>query len=96
MPTSQKMVTIPATIYPGVFDREYQVKIEVGGEPIYLTASEDFVVPDTTPTETGVTGRLKVDIVGFTKEGKAILALPGEVHGGTSRTTADRQLLQVA
>ncbi len=94
-PQNEQRVKIPATVYPGVFDREYQVAIDLEGKEVYLLVSEDFVTFDETPTEAGVPGFLKVDVVELSAD-KAVIALPGEVQGGTSRATADRTLLQVA
>lgn len=94
-PHNQKTVKIPATIYPGVFDREYQVMIKLEGKEINLTVSEDFAEFDQTPTDDGVPGYLKVDIVEMLDD-KVVIALPGEVQGATSRATAARTVLQVA
>lgn len=94
-PASKQVVKIPATIYSGVFDREYQVALTIEGKDVILTVSEDFVDFDAQPTDEGVEGFLKVDIV--ERDGdKFTIALPGEVQGASSRVTADRAMLRVA
>ena len=93
MTTRSQQIVIPVTVYPGVFDREFQVAFEAEGKDVVITVSDDFVVFSTPPTDQGVDGYLKVDIVDRTDD-KFILALPGEVQGASSRITADRNMLK--
>lgn len=93
-PTNAESVKIDATVYPGVFDGEYQVTVNVAGKDININVSEEFVEVGLTPTPEGVQGFLKVNIVGKTDAGMFVLALPGEVQGAPSRVTAEPKLLQ--
>jgi hypothetical protein len=93
--TAKQDFKMPATVYSGVFDREYQVTVKLEDREINLTVSDDFVEFTAPPTDEGVAGFLKVDIVARDGD-KFVIALPGEVQGAVSRVTADRKLLQVA
>lgn len=93
-PTDAQTVKIKGTVYPGVFDGEYQVTLSVSGREININVSDDFVETSAPPTREGVEGFLKVNIVGKTQDDKFILALPGEVQGAPSRVTAERGILQ--
>lgn len=92
-PTGGETVRVPATIFPGVFDREYQATVSLSGRTINVTVSEDFVEFKESPDENGVSGFLKVNVVDITGE-TVIVALPGEVQGATSRATTTRGELQ--
>ena len=75
---------IAADIYPGLFDREYQVGIHVVDGEMYLFVGEDFVEVEGSPLEQGTPGFLLVDIVGNNAD-HYLVALPGEPQGTTSR-----------
>lgn len=92
-PTFSETVKVSATIYPGVFDREYQATVSLSGRVINVTVSEDFVEFKETPNENGVAGYLKVNVVDIKGE-KVIVALPGEVQGASSRATTTRREMQ--
>lgn len=95
-PNGSGKYKILAEVYPGVFPGEYQVtlKIPSGGE-INLNVSEDFVVVEQEPTENGVSGYLKVDILGQADDG-FLVGLPGEPQGTPNRIRLSREMLQVA
>ena len=76
---------IAADIYPGMFDREYQVGVHVNGQDIYLFVGEDFVEVEGIPSDDGTPGFLLVDIVGEFSDNNCLVALPGEPQGHTSR-----------
>lgn len=93
-PSQEASVKIKATIYPGVFDSEYQVTVNVTGRDINIHVSGDFVEVGASPTPEGIEGFLKVYIVEKTDDGKFVIALPGEVQSAPSRITAERSQLQ--
>lgn len=79
------IIEIPATIYPGMFEGEVQVTVNIGGEAINLIVSTDLVVPTTAElNDEGVQGQLKVEIVQRIEEG-FLIHLPGEVQGASNR-----------
>ena len=87
---------IAADIYPGMFDREYQVGIRAEGREVYLFVGEDFVEVEGSPSEEGTPGFLLVDIVEeFSDDNNCLIALPGEPQGTTSRVRLPREVLQV-
>jgi hypothetical protein len=88
-------VRIPATIYPGVFPREYQVSITFAKRELHLNVSEDFVTADGEVTEAGAPGTLAVEIVDTVGE-ELMIRLPGEVLGAPSRVRLSPQELQIA
>ena len=96
-PTEKQAVKIPAQIYPGMFDGEFQVTLDLPGHgKINLNVPSLYVEPSATPTSVGVAGYLRVDIVGATGD-SFVIALPGDVEGAPSRVTAERgSLHQVA
>ena len=84
---------IAANVYPGLFDREYQVTIHVKGKEVTLFVGEDFVQVGVQPSEEGTPGFLLVDIVGESDDGNYLVALPGEPQGATSRVVLSREAL---
>lgn len=86
---------IAADIYPGMFDREYQVGIYVDGQDIYLFVGKDFVQVEDTPSDNGSPGFLLVDIVGEPGDDDYLVALPGEPQGTTSRVCLPREVLLI-
>ncbi|MFQ5879787.1 MAG: hypothetical protein ACE5IZ_06425 [Dehalococcoidia bacterium] len=72
-------VNVPCTIYPGFFDGEYQVTLEIprlGRVGLFVSAS----LVDTkgkTPTAEGVPGTISVDLVAAEGD-RIILELPGD------------------
>lgn len=95
-PNGDPEMKMPVTVYPGVFEGEYQVTITTDRGEIHLNVSNDFVEVDEVPTENGVEGRLKVDIVRKQNEDRFIVALPGEVQGAPSRASVSKFFVQVA
>jgi len=84
---------LPAEIYPGVFPGEYQVTVNIGGKEIHLNVGEGFVEVDKEPTEAGVDGFLRVQLL--EEGGNFLVALPGEVQGESSRVQVTREALGV-
>ena len=82
---------IEADIYPGMFDREYQVTILAEGQEVHLFVGEDFV--EGQPSEEGTPGFLLVDIVERLGNNDYLVALPGEPQGTTSRVRLPREAL---
>lgn len=85
---------IEADIYPGVFDREYQVTIHAKSGDVHLFVGEDFVQVEGTPSDDGTPGFLLVDVVGESGDDDYLVALPGEPQGTTSRVCLPRVMLQ--
>ncbi len=79
-----KVLEIPAKVYPGMFDREFQATITVHGLAITVFVSSDDVTFEGTPSEAGVTGKLKVFLVDSDDRG-LLIDLPGEPLGTTRR-----------
>ena len=48
-----QITKIKADIYPGLFDREYQVTIRTEEQEVHLFVGEDFVQVEGTPSEEG-------------------------------------------
>ena len=87
MPTNggPGIIKIPAKIYPGMFEGEVQVTVEIGGEEINLIVSVDFVdMPEENLTDDGVAGELHIEIVEKIPSGY-LVHLPGEVQGASNR-----------
>jgi len=86
MPTNggPGIIRIPATIYPGMFEGEVHVTVEVNGEEINLIVSTDSVEMSESPSDQGVEGVLFAEIVDRTEDG-FLIDLPGEVQGVSSR-----------
>ena len=79
-----EVLEIPARVYPGMFDREFQATITVCGREITVIVSSDDVVLQRTPSEAGVAGKLKVFLVDADDRG-LLIDLPGEPLGTTRR-----------
>ena len=80
-----KLLEIPATVYPGMFDRELQATINFLGRKITTIVSHDDVVLDKIPPpETGLVGMLKVYLVDTDDKG-LLIDLPGEPLGAMRR-----------
>lgn len=94
-PNGDPVAKIPVRVYPGIFEGEYQVTINTDQGEVHLNVSIDFVEVDKVPTESGVGGLLKVDII-KENEDRFLVALPGEVQGAPSRVSLSKGLLQVA
>lgn len=91
-PNGAHYVRIPATVYPGVFDGEYQVTIQAGKKELSLNVSVDFVDVTKDVKPDGTAGYLRVEIVD--KEGSNFLVtLPGEVQGASSRVRLTQEAL---
>lgn len=91
-PNGKSTVAVPAKVFPGAFDSEYQVTVIVDQREINLNVGEDFVIVEGEPSESGTDGMLRVHIVG--QEGDAFLvALPGEVDGLPSRIRLPKEML---
>jgi hypothetical protein len=86
MPTNggPGIIKIPATIYPGMFDGEVQVTVQIGDESINLIVSTDSVDMEHPPSENGTKGQLRAEIV-QKLEGGFLIDLPGEVQGVSNR-----------
>jgi hypothetical protein len=79
------MLEIPATVYPGMFDREFQVAVNIRGrEIIVIVSGDDVTLDEARPSETGSKGRLRVFLVTADERG-FLLDLPGEPLGATRR-----------
>lgn len=72
-------VTMPCKVYPGMFDREYQVMLEIPGlGKVALFASASLIdTKGETPTPGGVAGMISVDVVAAEGD-QIILELPGD------------------
>ncbi len=79
-----KVLEIPAKVYPGMFEREFQATITVHGLAITVIVSTDDVIFEGTPSEAGVNGKLKVFLVDSDDRG-LLIDLPGEPLGTTRR-----------
>ena len=88
-----QITKIKADIYPGLFDREYQVTIRTEEQEVHLFVGEDFVQVEGTPLEEGTPGFLMVEIVGYSDDGNYLVALPGEPQGATGRVTMSKEVL---
>jgi hypothetical protein len=88
-------VQVPVTVYPGVFPKEYQVTLTVGGREISANVSEQFVRLEGDVDKNGVQGYLTVTIVDRTGD-QVMISLPGEVLGAPSRVRLPEKELQVA
>lgn len=78
------IIKFSATIYPGMFEGEVQVTVKINNEEINLIVSTDSVEMSEAPTDDGVQGLLRAEIVERTKDG-LLIDLPGEVQGVSSR-----------
>ena len=76
-------VTIPCTVYPGMFSNERGVVVEIGGRVIALFAPEDAIIQ----------GRLKVRIV-RTVEGGVVVDLPGDSFQAGTRIVVPASFLE--
>jgi len=79
------VLEIPATVYPGMFDREFQAAVKIGGrEIIVIVSGDDLILAEVAPSETGSKGKLRVFLVTADDRG-FLLDLPGEALGTTRR-----------
>jgi hypothetical protein len=81
------IIRIPATIYPGMFEGEVQVTVEIAGKKINLIVSTDSVEMQDLPSETGGKGLLLAEIVQKVGD-RLLIDLPGEVQGASNRQYA--------
>ena len=79
-----EVLEIPAKVYPGMFEREFQATISVLGLAITVIVSTDDVIFEGTLSEAGVNGKLKVFLVDSDDKG-LLIDLPGEPLGTTRR-----------
>jgi hypothetical protein len=80
-----ELLEIPATVYPGMFDRELQATIIFRGREITIIVSHDDVVLERMPPpEDGLVGLLKVHLVDADDRG-LLIDLPGEPLGASRR-----------
>ena len=79
-----EVLEIPAKVYPGMFEREFQATITVHGLEITVIVSGDDIILDRSPSEAGVAGKLKVFLVDADDKG-LLIDLPGEPLGATRR-----------
>ena len=80
-----EVLEIPATVYPGMFDREFQAAVKIRGrEIIVIVSGDDVIFAEARPSETGSKGRLRVFLVTADDKG-FLLDLPGEPLGTTRR-----------
>jgi hypothetical protein len=87
---------LPATVYPGVFPGEYQVTIQVAEDrEININVGRAFVEIEEEPSEEGINGFLKVQIL-RAENGTFLVALPGEVQGESSRVQVTREAFATA
>ena len=82
---------LPAIIYPGVFEGEYQVTVQAADKEINLNVGTAFVVVEGEPKPEGTKGYLRVQIV-RAENGTFLVALPGEVQGESSRVRVPKEL----
>ena len=94
-PNGDPATNIRAKVYPGIFEGEYQVTVTTDQGEVHLNVSTDFVEVDEEPSDNGIEGRLKVDIV-KKNGGSYIIALPGEVQGAPSRVSLSEGRLRVS
>lgn len=80
---------IPAKVYPGMFEREYQVTIQILGREITVIVSSDDIELKAKPVEQGVEGKLKVALVAA-DEASVLIDLPGEPLGTSRRFKVPR------
>jgi len=79
------VLEIPATVYPGMFDREFQVAVRIRGrEIIVIVSGDDVILAEAGPSEAGSKGKLRVFLVTADKKG-FLFDLPGEPLGTTRR-----------
>ena len=78
------IIDIPATIYPGMFEGEFQVNVKINGDDINLIVSTDSVEISEEPTIAGLEGKLLAEVIKKTEEG-FLIHLPGEVQGASNR-----------
>ena len=78
------IIKFHATIYPGMFEGEVQVTVKIDDEEINLIVSTDSVEISEAPTDDGVQGLLRAEIVERNEDG-LLIDLPGEVQGASSR-----------
>ena len=79
-----QVLEIPAKVYPGMFDREFQATITIYGREITVIVSRGDVTFQRTPSEMGVAGKLKVFLVDADDSGW-LIDLPGEPLGANRR-----------
>jgi hypothetical protein len=80
-----EVLEIPATVYPGMFEREFQVAIKIRGrEIIVIVSGDDVIFAEARPSETGSKGRLRVFLVDADERG-FLIDLPGEPLGISRR-----------
>ena len=79
-----QVLEIPAKVYPGMFEREFQATITIRGREITVIVSRDDVSFERTPSEAGVAGKLRVFLVDADDRG-LLIDLPGEPLGTTRR-----------
>lgn len=88
------VLEIPATVYPGMFDREFQVSVKIGGQEITVIVSGDHVIwAGAAPSEAGSKGKLKVFLVTADKD-RFLFDLPGEPLGAARRFRVPRAELE--
>lgn len=78
------IIDLPATIYPGMFEGEYQVTVQINGDKINLIVSVDSVEINEKPSDEGLEGTLLAEVIKKTDEGY-LIHLPGEVQGASNR-----------
>lgn len=82
---STESLEIPATVFPGMFEREFQATIIYRGRPITVIVSpDDVVLEGAIPSDAGSAGRLRVYLVDADDKG-LLIDLPGEPLGWSRR-----------
>lgn len=76
---------VPAKVYPGMFEREFQATTKIQGRVVTVIVSGgDIIVDRIPPPEAGVSGKLRVFLVDA-DEGHFLIDLPGEPLGTSRR-----------
>lgn len=94
-PNGTGSAKIPARVFPGIFDEEFQVTVRIGQQEVSSNVAGDFVVVEGKPGEDGIDGFLKIDIVDDTGDA-FVVVLPGEVEGLPSRVSVPKEMVSRA
>ena len=80
-----EVLEIPATVYPGMFDREFQAAVNIHGrEIVVIVSGDDVILAEARPSETGSKGKLRVFVV-IADDKSVLFDLPGEPLGFSRR-----------
>lgn len=75
-----EVLEVPATVYPGMFERELQATLKIQGQEVTVLVSPSDVIVERVPSDAGIRGKLKIFLVGA-DERSIVIDLPGEPLG---------------